>query len=309
MPTPPPPPEFPPPEVAAVTVWAPAKLNLSLAVGRPDAQTRLHPISSRMIALDFADTVAVERLPAEDSSGTDSSLFTIAFADDAPRRQAVDWPLDRDLASRAHHLIEASAGRPLPVAATISKRIPTGAGLGGGSADAAAMIVALDQLFRLELSTDDTAKIADQLGSDVHFSLAVLRGENACLVSGIGQAVASDSLDPPIHLALVLPDFGCPTGPVYAAFDRLGLGRARLETPKPGDRVNDLEPAAVAVEPRLGDLLETLRRSLGRPVHLTGSGAACFVIADDADHAGTLARTAREATGQTAIATRSRRAT
>lgn len=321
-----------------VTIDCPAKLNLALAVDPPDPQDPLglHPIASWMAALSLADRLVVERVDHLENPSRDSA-FRLSFAADAPSPREIDWPLADDLAVRAHALVEQKAGRKLPVSVDLQKRIPTGAGLGGGSSDAAGMIVALDRLFDLGLGPQDHHELAAALGSDVHFALAALAGADSggtcggggisggggggggtsAIVSGSGDRVepAPQSEAWPIDLVLVLPPFGCPTGPVYAAFDRLTRSKppidldglrelARGFTPSTGELFNDLTDAAVAVQPRLESLLGELRQVSPLPVHVTGSGAACFMVADSAAQAQHLAETLAAKLGVVALATR-----
>ncbi len=306
------------PSPGPVTLDCPAKLNLALSVFPPDPHDpkRLHPIASWMVALSFADQLRVERFD-EPSMQDTASVFRLAYADDAPKPGVIDWPLADDLMVRAHGLVERRVGRALPVRAELHKRIPTGAGLGGGSSDAAGMIVALDRLFGLNLQPRDHHALATELGSDVHFALAALMGRTSAIVSGSGDRVepAANSLAWPMDVVLVLPGFGCPTGPVYAAFDQLAGSTgpinakmlrelARDFSPTAGGLFNDLTDAACLVEPRLRELLKELRDTLPRPVHVTGSGAACFVVAESPPQAVSLAGQIAEAHGVAALATR-----
>lgn len=300
-----------------VTIDCPAKLNLALGVDRPDPEDPLglHPITSWMVALSFADQLTVERF---DDSGASSSesIFHLAFAADAPSPREIDWPLADDLAVRAHATVEQRVGRALPVRADLKKRIPTGAGLGGGSSDAAGMIVALDRLFELGLGPQDHHDLAASLGSDVHFALGALSGATSAIVSGSGDRVepAPASATWPIHLVLVLPPFGCPTGPVYAAFDRLAQENIKTDlnalrelvrgfNPSKSQLFNDLIAAAAGVQPRLQSLLDELQRVLPLPVYVTGSGAACFMVADSSTGAHHLAETLVAELGVAALAT------
>src|SRR5690606_37624862 len=143
----------------------------------------------------------------------------------------IDWPLTADLAYRAHRAVEQATGRTLPVAVTLRKRIPAGAGLGGGSADAAGMIVALDRLFDLDLSPPTRQQLAAALGSDVVFALEALHGQASCLVAGVGDTLTPLPQEKPLHVALALPNFGCATGPVYRAFDALPADRRAAWSP------------------------------------------------------------------------------
>lgn len=293
----------------SLTIDCPAKINLALSVG-PRDERGYHPLASWMAAMRFSDRLTLHRRSDGDSR------HAIRFADDAPVVREVDWPLEKDLAVRAHRLVEAQVGRPLPIDAQLVKRIPTGAGLGGGSSDAAAMLAGLDRLFTLNLSPATLAQMAGQLGCDVAFLLAALHGQPSALAMGLGEQLEPAPLPHPLHVVLVLPDFACPTGPVYAAFDRLSADRARVDErrvraltqrqPLAAEELfNDLAAAAEAVQPRLGEALRRLRAALSQPIHVTGSGSAMFVIARSADAADALARRVTQEAGLAAVATRS----
>lgn len=297
---------------SAVTLRCPAKLNLALSVGSPDAHAGgLHPIASWMVAIDLCDELRVRRVGAGERSE-----FDIGFAGEAPLVQAVDWPMERDLAVRAHAAMERESGRRLPVAVTLRKRIPAGAGLGGGSADAAGMLLAVDRLFEVYLSPRRLAALAAGLGSDVRFALAAMRGD----ASAVGSAVATgygEQLEPvasrrPVHAALVLPPLRCATSAVYAAFDRLrphapppevARVRAMALTGDTAGLFNELSDAAEHVEPRLREVRDAVERAVGTRPHVTGSGAACFLVADGAEEARAMAERVRERVGVACVAT------
>lgn len=283
-----------------VHLRCPAKVNLALAVAPPDPATGLHPIASWMVAVDLCDELVIRRMPDESASTS-----AIRFADDAPRPERVDWPLDRDLAVRAHRACEAHAGRLLPVAIELTKRIPTGGGLGGGSSNAAGVLVALGRLFDSPIASRDLHAIAHRLGSDVPFALAALTGIPSAVVAGTGERI-EPAPHPGGHLLLLIPPFGCNTAAVYGAFDAAAAGGcaagvADLHTlaegggADPAALFNDLAGPARTVQPRLSRLLEHSARVLNRPVHVTGSGAVCFVLANDRGHAHALADAFRAA--------------
>jgi len=276
-----------------LAIHCPAKVNLSLSVGAPDPQRGLHPIASWMVALQFADELTLER--------ADASTFDIRFVDD---RHQVDWPLDKDLAYRAHGVIESHVGRSLPIALRLAKHIPPGAGLGGGSSDAAGVLVGVDQLFGLGLGRDTLIALGLQLGSDIGFLVAALLGEPSMLVSGFGDRFEPLPLDRTLHLALIFPGFGSPTGPVYAAFDRLHPDAQVDVHALRGEPFNDLAGAACAVTPQLGDIQTGLRQSLNMPVHITGSGSTLFVIAADDAQAKRIARQVEDEHGLQSVSTR-----
>lgn len=287
---------------ATLALHAPAKVNLALAVGPPRASDGFHPICSWMTTVSLADDLDLVRL--EDDR---MSRFAVVWAEDAPRPSAIDWPITKDLAVRAHGLLEKEAGRALPVQMKLTKRVPVGGGLGGGSSDAAAMLVGVRGLFGLVVSDARLRELAMTLGSDVAFFLSDTAEDGwarAAIVEGFGERLTGVTPHE-AHLVLMFPAFGCPTGPVYKAFDALGPGPlrerevhdlARRASIDSGALFNDLAPAAEAVAPGLRALRVRACDVLQRPVHVTGSGSTMFAIADSAEHAGAM-RDALHASG------------
>ncbi|TVQ76800.1 MAG: 4-(cytidine 5'-diphospho)-2-C-methyl-D-erythritol kinase [Phycisphaeraceae bacterium] len=264
-----------------ITRRAHAKVNLALAVGPASPDDGYHPIASWMARIDLADDLEITRL--EDDY---LSRYAILWRDDAPRKSEIDWSITQDLSVRAHLLLEETTGRPLPIQLKLSKRIPVGGGLAGGSADAAAMLLALDELFELRLTPENLTDLAMRLGSDVAYCL----NHAPALVTGRGETI-TPTPHCPAHLVLIIPDFGCATGAVYRAFD---------DAPQPKfdpDRVaqlahaadpaaklfNHLAEPARAVQPRLAELIDTIEDDIARdlPVHVTGSGSTLFIVCPD----------------------------
>jgi 4-diphosphocytidyl-2-C-methyl-D-erythritol kinase len=288
-----------------VAVRAPAKLNLALAVG-PRSETGYHPICSWMVTVDLHDELEVRRLPP----GT-LSRYAIVWHDDARRRSEIDWSITHDLAVRAHLLLEETVGRHLPLQLTLRKRIPVGAGLGGGSSDAAAMLRAVDELYALGLGTAKLRHLAERLGADVPF---LIDGGSA-VVEGFGEAMAPRDA-PDLYIVLVLPEWSCATAEVYRHFDDLpprdfdeDSVRAAAAARSVSELVdhelrNDLLPAAVGLTPQLDALLGDLAVIAERPARMTGSGSGLFVLADDPLHAEALAAAIEERLGVPALAIR-----
>ena len=211
--------------------WAAAKLTLSLRVTgvRSDGY---HEIDAEMVTLDLADTLVfgpgegIELVPLVDLPRFTPSLVTRAL--DAVGRSAF---------------------------VRLEKRIPVGAGLGGGSADAAAV---------LRWAGVSDVDVAVSLGADVPFCLVGGRAR----VTGIGEILEPLPFEERAF-TLLTPPFGVPTAAVYAKWDSLG-------GPTAGGP-NDLEPAALAVEPRLAQWRDLLGEATGRTPVLAGSGSTWFV--------------------------------
>lgn len=276
-----------------LTTHCPAKLNLTLAVGspRPDG---LHPIASVMVALDFGDDLHLRQLDNE------PSVFTRRFADDAPKHQPIDWPIESDLIFHAHALLEKEAGKALPIACTVDKRIPAGAGLGGGSSNAAGMLVGLRSLFDLSISDDELLRVAQSLGADVTFLAHALLGHTAAIVTGIGELIAPIDTIPAFDAVLVFPDGTCPTAAVYQSFDA-ALGnqprqiphQLHAQRPEPGrlpDAHNDLTQAAIQVCPAITTAIQAIT-PLACESRLTGSGSCIFAITKTKQQAAAIAET------------------
>lgn len=266
----------------AVIVRAPAKINLALAVAPPRAGDGLHPICSWFAPISLQDELSIKRLPL----GVPSH-HGIRWADDAPRPTTIDWPVEKDLAVRAHRVLECECSRELPISLDLIKRIPVGGGLGGGSSDAAAMLRALIRLFDLTIPADRLRALALTLGSDVPYFL--LDPLTPAVVEGVGESIEPvPEVCAPI--ILILPSFGCPTGAVYKAFDagppcefRADAVRRMARTGRidPALLFNDLAIPAETIEPRLSEIRRCAESVTGGPVHLTGSGSTMFIVRGD----------------------------
>ncbi|MCP3902989.1 MAG: 4-(cytidine 5'-diphospho)-2-C-methyl-D-erythritol kinase [Planctomycetes bacterium] len=287
-----------------LTLQAPAKANLALAVG-PRGPDGFHEICSWMVTIDLCDELDVARLePGR------LSRYAILWHDQARRRSEIDWSITDDLAVRAHLALEERAGRGLPVQLRLAKRIPVGGGLGGGSSAAAAMLHAVTRLYALDASVDDLAETGASLGSDVPF---LVHGGSA-IVEGRGERVTRLPSTTDLHLVLVFPGVRCPTAEVYRRFDddpsgplRAGAVRALASAGgglDPAAPFNDLAAAAVRVAPELGDLIERIATVAERPAHVSGSGSTIFVVCDEPMHAQALAEAIERDTQLPAVSAR-----
>lgn len=251
-----------------------AKLNLFLDVVARRADG-FHELVTVFHEIDLADDVEVRRSP---DPGVRLELE--GASPDVPTGA-------ENLVVRAvHALVGANA---VGLAVSLRKHIPSGGGLGGGSADAAHVLAAVDQLLSLRTPPERLAALALELGSDVPFFL--LGG--TALGRGRGELLTPVEAPVPLRFALFLPPFGIPTGAVFRALPR-ELPPARDPGPvlaaiRAGDPEalaasfhNSLEPAAEQVEPRLEPLRRELTRACGRRVCLSGSGSTLFVpLAED----------------------------
>jgi 4-diphosphocytidyl-2-C-methyl-D-erythritol kinase len=191
-------------------------------------------------------------------------------------------PVDGNIVERAASLVWKASGRsgsPAGVRVRIEKRIPVAAGLGGGSADAAAALPALTRLWRVRLTPDQLRAMAVELGADVPF---FLQGGTA---RGMGRGdVLSALADRPRRWVVVAtPPFGVSTKDAYRWFDEPDAATTHVGRPFQGRRqvqgrqpLNDLQPPVVAHHPQVGQLIDELRRQGASPAAMTGSGSAVF---------------------------------
>jgi 4-diphosphocytidyl-2-C-methyl-D-erythritol kinase len=246
-----------------VVLTAPAKLNLCLYLG-PTRGDGLHEIVSVFEPLELSDELRVTRAEADE---------VICKGVEAP-----------DLAARALAALREAGWRSPPLRIEVEKRIPVAAGLGGGSADAAAVI----RLARGEL--EGLRAIAAGVGADVPSQLQ----PRPCLVAGAGELI--EPVAPPREHALVLvpQDDGLSTAEVYAEADRLGLGRGASEIEAirrrlrdalaegasplayPEHLINDLQEAAITRLPDIDDALAGLEDAGATHSMVTGSGPTAF---------------------------------
>jgi 4-diphosphocytidyl-2-C-methyl-D-erythritol kinase len=259
-----------------LSAFAPAKVNLFLHVGGPDAEG-YHPISSLMVFADVGDEIMIQPADAPD------------FAAVGPF--GGDIPTDGDnLVVRAARGFHAKLSGPIPPYRLIlDKRLPIAAGLGGGSSDAGAALKLLRDALAPGLSDDDLEPIAASLGAD---GAACFRA-TALMAEGRGEALSPAPRLPVLHAVLVNPGVPSPTGAVYRAYDAAvhPEGAARPSIPVELESAeeaaawlamatrNDLEAPAVALQPLIGEALDVLRdEPESLLVRMSGSGATCFAL-------------------------------
>ena len=235
---------------------APAKVNLSLLVSPPRSDG-YHPLASLVQTVEWCDTLRVAR-------GEEG-------------RDDLESEIEDNLVSRALAVVREFGSVP-PLRVQLVKEIPIAAGLGGGSSDAAAALKAAADFG--SVPSDFLPAAASRVGADV--SLFLTGG--TLMMSGVGDEIESVLPASGFAVAIVVPGFGLSTGDVYRRWDELEGPEGR---PLDDDRLppslrgrmpmrNDLLPAALSVEPALGDFMADVAAVWGSTVALTGSGSACF---------------------------------
>ena len=269
---------------------APAKVNLYLEVG-PLQQDGFHVVRTVLQTVDICDLVEVEV-----SDGGEGIAMTVEG--DAP-------PGEDNLCHRAAAAFLAATELRLGVGIKLTKAIPPAAGLGGGSADAAAVLRALNFFSGEALSRGDLVRTAASLGSDVPFFLV----GGTALGEGRGDRITPLTQAPPLPVVLANPGRELSTAEVYGRFDGMGGGEsvpqgpdALVEALTRGDvgeiaalLFNSLQPAACEMMPEVASLLEEGRRAGAVGALVSGSGPTVFLLAADDAAAGDLEERVREA--------------
>lgn len=249
-----------------LTESAPAKINLALHLRRRRVDG-YHDLETVFAFTGFGDTL---RVTAADEL---SLAITGAFA--GPAGQGPD-----NLVLRAARALAAAGGIEPKAALVLDKVIPVAAGLGGGSADAAAALRLLDRFWGLGLPQARLVEIAASLGSDVPACVA----SRTCYGSGRGEVLAPWPSDlAGTAVLLVNPRVAVPTGPVFAGWDRIDHGGIAPGAAL-GSLRNDMTAAAMAIAPVIGEVLAALQGAGGASlVRMSGSGATCLALYPDAE--------------------------
>ena len=233
---------------------APAKLNLSLHIvgQRNDGY---HLIDSIFSLIDLQDFLSVEIL-RKDKIIVKSNISSLE---------------EDNLVSRAAKLLKEKTGTSLGARIFLEKNIPIGAGLGGGSSDAATTLLSLNWLWKTGLSASDLSALGLSLGADVPF---FIQGKNA-RVQGIGEIITPIKLEKKYYL-VVFPNIFISTKKIFQSLD-LTVGRtiSIMRSADQSARMNDLQETAFLLYPQL-EQVSRLVSSFGQP-RMTGSGSALFV--------------------------------
>jgi 4-diphosphocytidyl-2-C-methyl-D-erythritol kinase len=265
----------------AVQVAAQAKINLRLRILAREAGG-FHQLETLLLRLDLSDTVRVRRTAAR----------TLDVSGDADP-DAIG-PVERNLAWRAAVAYADVAGWSEGFAIELEKRIPIGGGLGGGSADAGAVLRAMDAMAAKPLGEAALLRIAFTLGTDVPFMTS---SHVYALAWGRGERLLA--LRPPKRrtVALIVPSFGVNTKEAYGWLESPRASSASLSDAgvlKPTAlsdwkhllplAVNDFEPVVTTRHPIIADLLDGLRGMGCAPAMMSGSGSVVFGVLPDGSH-------------------------
>jgi 4-diphosphocytidyl-2-C-methyl-D-erythritol kinase len=275
----------------------PGKVNLYLSVGDVRADG-YHDLVTVFQAVDLHDEVRAE--PAD-------GLSIVVRG-----RDATEVPADeRNLAWQAAALLARTAGIAAHAHLTVDKDIPVGGGMAGGSADAAAALLACARLWDLDAGAPELAALAARLGADVAFPL--LGG--TAVGTGRGEVLAPVDCPARLHWVFAFADFGIAAGDAYRELDRLRAERAQPSSTGSLDRIvaaladgdveriaaglgNDLQPATLSLAPRLKHTLAAGADADGVLAALvSGSGPTCAFLCADAEAATLLAATLETAAG------------
>ena len=254
-------------------LFAPAKVNLNLRItGRRD--DGYHLLDSLMVPISLGDEVEISRI-----EGPPRSLTVYADAPDVPLGE-------ENTVHRAAQAFYERTGRDQPVAVNIRKRIPIGAGLGGGSTDAAAVLRGMNDLLGAGLSIEDLMALAVSVGADVPFFI----GGKAARARGIGEELSPVGPLPRLWLVVLFPNFPVSTAWAYRNF-RFKLTKPsnnnnlieKLDTPHEVAQVmvNDLETVTIGRYPRIARLKDRLDEKGAIGSLMSGSGSAVFGLFTD----------------------------
>lgn len=277
-------------------VRAPGKINLTLCVGAPAADG-YHPLETVFQAVSLYEDVVARP----------SDAITLEILG-----RGTELPTDgTNLAVRAAELLREASGTAAGVHLTLTKEVPVAGGMAGGSADAAATLLACDQLWGTGLGREELAALAAELGADVPFALTGM----SAMGTGRGDMLTPVMSRGTYHWVLAVQSEGLSTPSVFRAFDQLeghvpaGSGRPPVGATSslvPALLVadplvlarhlrNDLQEAALELRPELGDVLAAADRAGALAAVVSGSGPTVAALALDGAHAASVADVVRAA--------------
>ena len=280
-----------------------AKVNLSLEV-RGRLPNGYHALESLVVFADIGDRLTAsapgEGAGAAGAAGADHITLELSGPFSAALTPSASAPIPAPISERADNNLVLKAARMLQIEAgataaggarlSLEKNLPVAAGLGGGSADAAATLRALARLWHIDIPASHLHRLAQSLGADVLVCLA----SEPVLMSGIGERLSPLAALPSFWMVLANPGVPVPTGSVFAKLDA-----APLAEPPPPQKLagfndldelivwlavhgNDLQAPALGLAPEIGPVLAALRHTDGCLLaRMSGSGASCFGLYAD----------------------------
>jgi len=260
-------------------ILAPAKVNLSLRIVRR-REDGFHEIDTLMTPVDLADELVLERGNARSGIVFECDDNSLPAGDD-------------NLVVKAARLFFEKTGIPADVGIRLTKKIPHGAGLGGGSSDAASTLMGLNEIFQTGLAPEALGTIAAGIGSDISFFLF----KSAAVCRGRGEIVTPEKLQQPLHILLLKPDFGVPTPEAY----RNWATSRELPGYDYGPQIfagssffNDLERPAFQKFPFLAEMKEWLgqQREVGAAL-MSGSGSTMMAVLEEEGQGSQVAERAK----------------
>lgn len=283
-----------------IEVWAPAKLNLFLEVldRRSDG---FHEIETLMVPIQLFDTLYLQ--PTQHSEIELTCSVVPGYRNG--ESQIVDVPSNRNnLVYKALNLLRETASVSAGIRCDLVKRIPSAAGMGGGSSDAAGALIAANQLWDLGLSIDQLAAVAEKLGSDIPFFLYA----STCVCRGRGELIEPFDHPHPLHLVVVKPAVGLSTADVYRATKTKSKTNGSVETDRSTDSIrsidsiqgsmarghvrdvskflfNRLQVAATSLSPEVAEISRRFNQLDVLGHQMSGSGSSYFAICRSAKHA------------------------
>lgn len=269
--------------MSAITLKAPAKINLTLEVRASEDGTGYHNLSTIFQSLELADILTIE----------EASALSFEIKDNL--NSGLEIPADENnLVIKALRMMENISGTSLPCHIFLEKNIPAGGGLGGGSADCAAALKGLNELFCLGLDQAKLAKAAAQLGADVCFGIT----GGTALGTGRGEIIEKLADAPAYDVCLLIPPEGLSTPSVYRKWDELPENKRHQHNGSPSLAIknllsshwddelfisclsNDLEEPAFELYPKLREIKNAMEEAGCRKAMLCGSGSTLFGIID-----------------------------
>ncbi len=242
-------------------VLSPAKLNLGLRVvgKRPDGY---HLLKSIFCLIDLCDQIEIQI--------TENGKISLI-----EHQQA--WFYQKDLSYRAAKLLQEYTSCKLGANIKIKKVIPSGAGMGGGSSNAATVLMVLNKLWKTNLSQQELIDLGVKLGADVPFFIV---GKNA-LVEGIGEIITPIEI-PQLYFVILKPDFHVPTKDIFSNlevnFEEINQQQITIEQLL-HEKTNDLEKIVKKIYPQINDIFNDINQ-YGNPV-MTGSGSCIYLTFSD----------------------------